>query len=729
MAQQELEVLYFAADPSCPASQRALELPCNQQYIRYRQFHLSGVPAEGSEAPWHRCFCLSIPKAYFDRSQVWVGRLGSLPDVGGIHLPEPDGSLATSVLFAFSYRPHQPLPGPNLFALNCTEGSVLRIHDPMNSEDEAKNQMTFLQQGTAWYLKSVRTIRLGSYSFLTHMPINNLEATTSVVTELQKIAEPLVEYDGQYLWKRLDILLGKGACGEVWLKRDMLTGTLKAVKQMKFLKSQVVELRNARAEMYRAKALNHDNIVKTFFGDEHDDTAAGQPAVRIEIVMDPYPISLQAMIEVGLAKTHVRHIGLDISEGLKYLQARHIFHCDLKPDNVLVRFPIFNEKILTMDPHRRLQYLDFNQKFSFCISDFGFSRQSEEYCQSYLGTPIYMAPEIRAINARRNVKIDYTNAVDVYSFGMIIFAVVDYMRWMKLLRQDGYESHQSVQRWAATRHHKNYVWALVSAMITVRAAHRPSIQAIRDAFFHEHFETSQAPEFEMASILEESTPPSTVIPALTAPKIERPPPALSGGRQNAPGVTERPALLLTNTKRDGVAGVVPRPKVDFTNEMERMTTNKHLRADNIFARAERAHDILDRTSKPTAHKKLPKQHAIPGSSRTVDVTERHVTHKVNKGGVTKKSGSSGHRSLRMQTATAERLHETLLESIEEQTSESPSKKVLAFLMAVPVVLLGALGLAGTAPEACIEDDDGLGRFNNSLGVKIPGAYCSSKRGL
>jgi serine/threonine protein kinase len=53
------------------------------------------------------------------------------------------------------------------------------------------------------------------------------------------------------------------------------------------------------------------------------------------------------------------------------------------------------------------------------ISDFGFAKEFSENTQSMVGTPMYMAPEIRLESP------NYTHKVDVYSLGIIIFEVLN----------------------------------------------------------------------------------------------------------------------------------------------------------------------------------------------------------------------------------------------------------------------------------------------------------------
>ncbi|KAF4554366.1 Serine/threonine-protein kinase T3-like protein [Elsinoe fawcettii] len=720
-----MDILYLVPDPDCPASRQALDLLHNQQFVQFRRLNLPGIPSIGREAPWHRCLCLSIPPNFFEASRLWSSLLSSRAYKNAVHLPEPVGQPDTAIKFGFAFRPQHTLPGPDLFVINCASDCNFLLHDPVNIEEQSNNEMLFVDHGVPWYLNNVRRIQFGSYSFLTYMKINEREASALPVMELQKVAEPLIHYNGKHTWKRLDCLLGRGAFGEVWLQREMHTGALKAVKQIRIESTNALQLKQAREEMSRAKTLDHENIVKTFIGNETDDIIGGKPAIRIDIVMDPYPISLQAMIDASIAKHYFRQMGIDISEGLEYLQSCKIFHRDLKPDNVLVKFPVFHQKVLSMESHERFRYLDFKQNFRFCISDFGFSRQAEHFCQSYFGTPAYMAPEIRAITRRSSVKGQYTNAVDIYSFGMLIFDVLDHERFISLLQRDGCRTHSYVQRWAAGRHQKSFIWSLVSGMITTTVDHRPHIHAIRDAFVEGRFILQHRPVFELLPIVEELTLPTyhrTAAKPLTLP-------------QKAPlHVPVQPVLPKLEqpmgSTKDGLiavqAGYGRHPKVDRTRRDDRLIAARPLAADNVFLRAEQYAEnnktMFNWTINPEVSKKAAGAYKCSSSKKLMKSSDSHDSAKGKAyGGITKKSGSSARRGIKASGLLTDRKQEALLRSL-DMTTTTPSKKILAFILAIPSALGKALMLLRHISRAFDNPTEDAEKYKLSINIKVPGAF-------
>ena len=89
-----------------------------------------------------------------------------------------------------------------------------------------------------------------------------------------------------------------------------------------------------------------------------------------------------------------REVTSQLLDGLQYLHKRNLIHRDLKPSNVLVR---------AADP------------VSVVIIDFG--QVSVSHPITYVGTMGYRAPEIKFTG--KNHK-QYTNAVDIFSLGMLI---------------------------------------------------------------------------------------------------------------------------------------------------------------------------------------------------------------------------------------------------------------------------------------------------------------------
>ncbi|KAK4220388.1 hypothetical protein QBC37DRAFT_408480 [Rhypophila decipiens] len=136
--------------------------------------------------------------------------------------------------------------------------------------------------------------------------------------------------------------------------------------------------------------------------------------------------SLKAFARHNSVTLYERHLlALDVAMGLRALHESDIVHCDVKPDNVLVYDP----------PH---QYIgSHNRSFVAKVADFGnalFRKDFERQEQKYLGTQLYLAPEMCGRFRQRDSALDHDTqmpkfeqfkAADCYSFGILLWETVN----------------------------------------------------------------------------------------------------------------------------------------------------------------------------------------------------------------------------------------------------------------------------------------------------------------
>eukprot|EP00667_Euglena_gracilis_P001081 EG_transcript_1081 len=169
---------------------------------------------------------------------------------------------------------------------------------------------------------------------------------------------------GEKVWYYSDTLLGAGGFGGVYLGLSE-DGTLVAVKQMEIQPEKKSQLRN---EIKMLSKFQHPNIV-AYLG----SAVVGR---SVFVVMEYAPTSLSSVILVfgRLPEPCAKRYTKEVLQGLTYLHLNDVIHRDVKPQNVLIG-------------------LDGSAK----LADFGTAAllyNVEQGCETVIGTPHYMAPEV-----------------------------------------------------------------------------------------------------------------------------------------------------------------------------------------------------------------------------------------------------------------------------------------------------------------------------------------------
>jgi serine/threonine protein kinase len=184
-------------------------------------------------------------------------------------------------------------------------------------------------------------------------------------------------------------LIGRGGTGEVWTAHDAELDRAVAIKFL-FPRPGFGRLaerltREARA----ASALNHPNIVTVYEVIRHEDT----PVIVMEMV-EGEPLGSAHGTPQPLEQ--VVQLVLQAARALAAAHAHGIIHCDIKPENILVRSDGYVK-----------------------VLDFGLARQigRDETAAGIAGTPRYMSPE----QARAEL---ISPASDIFSLGLVLYELV-----------------------------------------------------------------------------------------------------------------------------------------------------------------------------------------------------------------------------------------------------------------------------------------------------------------
>src|SRR6516162_3365460 len=183
--------------------------------------------------------------------------------------------------------------------------------------------------------------------------------------------------------------IGRGGTGEVWTAHDTELDRAVAIKFL-FARPGFGQLADRLTKEARAaSALNHPNIVTVYEVIQHQDT----PLIVMEMV-NGEPLGSARGTPQPLEQ--VVQLVLQIAKALAAAHAHGIIHCDIKPENILVRSDGYVK-----------------------VLDFGLARRvgRDATPGSIAGTPRYMSPEQARAEA-------VSPATDIYSLGLVLYELV-----------------------------------------------------------------------------------------------------------------------------------------------------------------------------------------------------------------------------------------------------------------------------------------------------------------
>ncbi|KAJ6594411.1 kinase-like domain-containing protein [Mycena capillaripes] len=207
----------------------------------------------------------------------------------------------------------------------------------------------------------------------------------------------VVKHD--HLAYRYEIIgtLGKGSFGQVLHCRDHCTGESVAIKiirnKKRFHHQGVVEIKildNLRkwASLRYFDAEEKHHVIKMI---EHFNFR-NHLCIAMELLSINFYDLVKANDFVGFTTALIRRFTSQMLLSLSLLRHHHVVHCDLKPENVLLRHPA---------------------KSGIKVIDFGSSCLEHEKVYTYIQTRFYRAPEVI-------MGMNYHMAIDMWSLGCIL---------------------------------------------------------------------------------------------------------------------------------------------------------------------------------------------------------------------------------------------------------------------------------------------------------------------
>nr|XP_020496036.1 serine/threonine-protein kinase D3-like [Labrus bergylta] len=189
-----------------------------------------------------------------------------------------------------------------------------------------------------------------------------------------------------------DEVLGSGQFGVVYKGTHRKSGRPVAIKVIDKTRFPTKQERQLKNEVCILENLSHLGVVLL--------EGMFETVEHVFVVMEKLHGDMLEMIlssEKGrLPERITRFLVTQILEALRYLHVKHIAHCDLKPENVL---------LASADPLPQVK-----------LCDFGFARiiGEKSFRRSVVGTPAYLAPEVIS-------SCGYNRSLDIWSVGVIMY--------------------------------------------------------------------------------------------------------------------------------------------------------------------------------------------------------------------------------------------------------------------------------------------------------------------
>lgn len=257
--------------------------------------------------------------------------------------------------------------------------------------------------------------------------LEKLESAMATVTSEQRMAgrvlddEKLEDQSAVFLasfssnisirWQQ-GRFIGAGAFGSVYSAVNLDSGSLMAVKEIKFqeLAGSPSLYQQIRDELRVMEMLRHPNVVEYYGIEVHRDKVY----IFEEFCQGG---SLAALLELGrIEDEHIIQVyTMQMLEGLAYLHSKGIVHRDIKPDNILldhlgvIKFVDFGAAKILARNHRTMMRSRRPNEGAFG-GGLGVSMSS-----SLTGTPMYMSPEVI-----KNDTSGRHGAMDIWSMGCVV---------------------------------------------------------------------------------------------------------------------------------------------------------------------------------------------------------------------------------------------------------------------------------------------------------------------
>lgn len=214
---------------------------------------------------------------------------------------------------------------------------------------------------------------------------------------------------GDHIEYRYEIqrILGTGSFGNVVLCVDHKFSTPQRKRKVaiKIIRNDLNWSLQAVSEIKMLKQLNQSSKGGTDHIMQYYDHFhfRGHMCIASEVLSLNLFTFLELFSFRGVNLQILKYFTSDILKGLKFIHEQGVIHCDIKPENIMIKLPVDYDPTSEYEP----------SVFEVKLIDFGSSCQENESSFSYIQSRFYRAPEVI-------LGTKYSSKIDIWSLGCVL---------------------------------------------------------------------------------------------------------------------------------------------------------------------------------------------------------------------------------------------------------------------------------------------------------------------